>query len=67
MTQFGVSPKTLLNILRLHFALTLILEQQKSLVDIANLCGFYDQAHFNKELKKYTSITPSQVLDNYGK
>lgn len=67
MTQFGVSPKTLLNILRLHFALTLILEQQKSLVDIANLCGFYDQAHFNKELKKYTNITPSQVLDNYGK
>lgn len=67
MTQFGVSPKILLNILRLHLALTLILEQQKSLVDIANLCGFYDQAHFNKELKKYIGITPTQVLDNYGR
>lgn len=64
MAQFGVSPKVLLNILRLHFALTLILEQQKSLVNIANLCGFYDQAHFNKELKKYIGITPTQVLDN---
>ena len=63
--NYGVSPKVLLNILRLHLCLTLILDRKINLVDIANLCGFYDQSHFIREIKKYTGISPLKILENY--
>lgn len=63
--NFGVSPKVLLNILRLHLCLTLILEKNMNLVDIANLCGFYDQSHLIREIKRYTGISPLKIIDNY--
>ena len=62
--NYGVSPKVLLNILRLHLCLTLILEKNMNLVDIANLCGFYDQSHFIKEIKKYTGISPLKIIED---
>lgn len=62
---YGVSPKVLLNILRLHLCLTLLLDQQKELIDIANLCGFYDQSHFIHEIKKYTGFSPLQLIEKY--
>lgn len=64
-TYFGVSPKVLLNILRLHLCLTLMLDDNVPLVDIANLCGFYDQAHFIKEIKRYTGYSPLKLLECY--
>lgn len=64
-TNYGVSPKVLLNILRLHLCLTLLLEEKMDLIDIANLCGFYDQSHFIREIKRYTGISPLKLLDNY--
>lgn len=63
--NFGVSPKVLLNILRLHLCLTLILEENMNLLDITNLCGFYDQSHFIREIKKYTGISPLKIIENY--
>lgn len=63
--NFGVSPKVLLNILRLHLCLTLILEKNMNLVDIANLCGFYDQSHLIREIKRYTGISPLKIIENY--
>lgn len=63
-TYYGVSPKVLLNIIRLHLCLTLMLEQYISLIEIATICGFYDQAHFIKEVKKYTGFSPLQLLKN---
>lgn len=64
-TNYGVAPKVLLNILRLHLCLTLMLEESMDLIDIANLCGFYDQSHFIKEIKKYTKISPLKIIENY--
>ena len=63
--NYGVSPKVLLNILRLHLCLTLILDKNMNLIDIANLCGFYDQSHFIREIKKYTGISPLKIIENY--
>ena len=65
-TYYGISPKVLLNILRLHLCLTLLLEENKTLIDVAMICGFYDQSHFIKELKRYTGISPIQLLKNYN-
>lgn len=65
-TTYGISPKVLLNILRLHLCLNLLLEEKASLTEIALTCGFYDQAHFIKEIKKYTGISPIQLLEKYS-
>lgn len=64
-TNYGVTPKVLLNILRLHLCLTLILEKNINLIAIANLCGFYDQSHFIREIKKYTGISPLKIIEDY--
>ncbi len=64
-TNYGISPKVMLNILRLHLCLTLVLEQSISFADVANICGFYDQAHFIKEIKRYTGFSPLQLLETY--
>lgn len=64
-TNYGVSPKVLLNILRLHLCLTLMIENDIDLIEVANICGFYDQAHFIKEIKKYTGFSPLKLLDSY--
>ncbi|MCI8759917.1 MAG: helix-turn-helix transcriptional regulator [Clostridia bacterium] len=64
-TNYGVSPKVLLNILRLHLCLTLILEKNMDLIDIALFCGFYDQSHFIREIKKYTGISPLKIIEDY--
>lgn len=66
-THYGISPKVLLNILRLHLCLNLLLEEKASLTDISLTCGFYDQAHFIKEIKKYTGFSPIQLFEKYGK
>lgn len=64
-TYYGLSPKILLNILRLHLCLILMMEDDKKLIDIVNICGFYDQSHFIKEIKKYTGFSPLQLLEKY--
>ena len=63
--NYGVSPKTLLNIIRLHLCLTMILDENRELIDIVHRCGFFDQSHFIKEIKKYTGISPLQLLSSY--
>lgn len=62
--QYGVSPKVLLNILRLHLCLTLLKQSETKLSDIAVQCGFYDQSHFIKEIKRYTGISPLKLLSD---
>jgi len=64
-TNYGISPKVMLNVLRLHLCLTLVLEQNLCFADVANICGFYDQAHFIKEVKRYTGFSPLKLLDTY--
>lgn len=61
---YGVSPKILLNTLRLHFSLILLLENKTDLTEISEMCGFYDQSHFIKTVKKYTNFSPLQLIKN---
>ncbi len=62
---YGVSPKVLLNIVRLHFCLNCLFEDNKTMSEIAYMCGFYDQSHFIKEIKRYTGISPLVLLEKY--
>jgi len=64
---YGLTPKNLTNILRLHFVMNVLFAGNKTLLEIANDCGFYDQSHFIKEIKKYTSVSPVALLYKYNK
>ncbi len=63
--QIGISPKQLGKIIRLQAALKLLLNQEtKKLTNIAYQCEYYDQAHFTKDFKEFTGITPKDFLGN---
>jgi AraC-like DNA-binding protein len=59
----GLSPKELLNIIRYKFAQQLIQTRhpKRTLADIAFECGYYDQAHLSREIKKYTGVIPTNL------
>ncbi|MBT1700244.1 helix-turn-helix transcriptional regulator [Fulvivirgaceae bacterium PWU4] len=56
----GVSPKSFFTIQRFNRSLELLKSTTLSLTAIAHECGYYDQAHFIREFKAFTGITPSQ-------
>lgn len=57
----GLSPASLFSVTRFNKALAMILTSDLSLTSIAYDCGYYDQAHFIKEFKKFTGIKPTQA------
>ncbi len=59
----GISPKEFINLVRYQFTLSLIQSRRtnRSLLDIAFECGYYDHAHLANEIKRYTGVAPSQL------
>ena len=59
----GVSPKEFINLVRYQFTLPEIQNKtsNRSLLDIAFDCGYYDHSHLTNEVKKYTGAAPSQL------
>lgn len=57
----GLSPKEYSNIIRFQHALSLIKSpnQNRSLLDIAFECGYYDHSHLSNEIKRNTGLSPS--------
>jgi len=63
----GVSTKNYCDISRVQHALHLITEQRElQLPDIAIECGFFDQAHMNRNFKKFTGTTTSFFRKPYN-
>ena len=62
-TAVGMSPKQLSRVVRLQSALKL-LEQQKysNLTSLAYESGYYDQAHFIRDFKEFTGISPKSFF-----
>ncbi|MCH5596761.1 helix-turn-helix transcriptional regulator [Niabella ginsengisoli] len=60
----GLSPKEYLNIIRFQNALSLIKQsnQNRSLLDIAFECGYYDHSHLSNEIKQKTGLPPSLLF-----
>ncbi|WP_426479348.1 helix-turn-helix domain-containing protein [Chryseobacterium sp. CBSDS_008] len=59
LTHIGLSPSSFAAVTRFNKSLQMVLNTHQSLTAIAYDCGYYDQAHFIKEFKKFTDITPS--------
>jgi AraC-like DNA-binding protein len=64
LANIGISPVALNSVMRFNKSLQLVLNTQESLTTIAYDCGYYDQAHFIKEFKKFTGIIPSASRDS---
>ncbi|WP_350285002.1 AraC family transcriptional regulator [uncultured Croceitalea sp.] len=61
--QIGITPKKLLNNIRLHFFIGLTKHRdQNSLTNIGLEAGYYDQAHLIREFKKTVGFNPSTYL-----
>jgi len=57
----GLSPKQLSKMIRLQTTLKSLDEQQfSSLTELAHANGYFDQAHFIKDFKEFTGLSPKQ-------
>ncbi|WP_431216398.1 helix-turn-helix domain-containing protein [Puia sp. P3] len=61
LNYVGISPKSYFSVQRFNRSLELVRSAEMSLTHIAYECGYHDQAHFIKEFRSYTGITPSQL------
>ena len=61
--KVGLPPKKFINLIRFRYAYKTIKEQgsQKSFLEIAFDCGYYDHSHLCNDIHKYTGISPSTV------
>jgi AraC-like DNA-binding protein len=60
----GISPKDLIKIHRIKKALDFPLTSEESLTQVAYHLNYFDQAHFSKDFKDATGITPKQYFVN---
>lgn len=60
----GLSPKSFNKINRFQYSLRLIAKNIKPLTSIAYDCGYFDQSHFIRDFKSFTSVTPSAYLEH---
>jgi len=57
---YGLSPKQLINLQRFQQSIGVLIDDNASLIDCSHELGYSDQAHFSRDFKKNTGISPSQ-------
>ena len=62
--QVGLSPKQLCRAIRLQSILKTMLNEQKSLTEIGHANEFFDQAHFIKDFKDFTGVSPNAFYED---
>jgi AraC family transcriptional regulator, transcriptional activator of pobA len=57
---YGVSPRQYLSTVKLREAQLLLLNRELSMEQVAERLGFRDAAHFSKQFKRWTKLSPSE-------
>ncbi|MEU8893960.1 AraC family transcriptional regulator [Streptomyces sp. NPDC048442] len=60
--QVGLTPKTSARVLRFHRSVELLSHKWTGLSELAATCGFYDQAHLNREFRALADVTPTGMV-----
>ncbi len=64
ITAVGMSPKQLSKIIRLQNTISMLNKKQyNSLTELAYENGYYDQAHFIKDFREFTGISPKSFFE----
>lgn len=58
----GMMPKEYSNVARFQKSLWLMQNGNRNFADIAYSCGYSDQSHFIRECRRYSGITPAELL-----
>ena len=65
--QVGLSAKTCCQLVQLHTSLhTLLTTQPKSLLHVAVSCGYFDQAHMNRQYHRFLSASANDMRRGNG-
>ncbi|WP_327130622.1 AraC family transcriptional regulator [Streptomyces sp. NBC_01343] len=59
--QVGLTPKMSARVLRFHRAARLLTREGVHLTEVTEACGFYDQAHLNREFRALAETTPGRM------
>ncbi|MFL6126725.1 helix-turn-helix domain-containing protein [Actinophytocola sp.] len=62
-TQIGLAPKTVARILRFEQLLRLL--PTTRIAAAAAACGYYDQAHMNRDFREFAATTPGEYLARF--
>jgi methylphosphotriester-DNA--protein-cysteine methyltransferase len=60
--HFGLTPKMILSILRFQNALRILAADNVKQSDILRIEGYYDQPHFNRDVKQSIGLTPLELI-----
>nr|WP_203614652.1 AraC family transcriptional regulator [Streptomyces sp. SID13726] len=60
--QVGLTPKASARVLRFRRAVAMLGGGTASLTEISLACGYYDQAHLNREFRAIAGTTPGQMM-----
>src|SRR5690606_3728398 len=65
--ETGLPPKVIARILRFNCMLSLLDDARgRSLAELADIAGYYDQAHFNRDFRAFARTTPGAWLAERG-
>ena len=62
----GKSPNELIWLYRIEYAKKLLLEEDRSIADVADESGFKSQAHFSTKFSEIVGLTPTDYRQNTG-